>query len=182
MTVPVEGTWEGPTRPTRPNRPSRPSRDAGGGPLRPVVVDRRDLDGGGVAVPLRAMPRWAPFLLLVVGVALIGLFVAAVVSVVRGPVRAAGPVGLVVLGLFALLGAAFLAAVPSTVRASRAGRRWLLTPAQSSSRVLALGDTRYLGVDPEALARAVALLAARPELRERLVDERGVRLVETGSA
>jgi hypothetical protein len=49
-------------------------------------------------------------------------------------------------------------------------------------RVVALGDVRLLGVDPERLAQAIALLAARDDLRERLVDERGIRLVESGSA
>lgn len=235
MTVPVEGTWEGPAR----RFPGAPA-DL----VPPFVVDRRDLDGGGVAVPLRAMPRWAPVLLGVLGTTLVLVFVWAVVTAVTGPPRAGAPVGLVLLGLFAVLGGCFLAAVPSTVRAAAPGRRWLLTPHgivttsitvpwdavasvqrqdlvwssrlrtrhqhllsvalrpevdaddlpgiaqspfasavldRSRHRVVALGDTRLLAVDPEALAQAIALLASRPDLRALLTDDRGARLVETGS-
>ena len=40
---------------------------------------------------------------------------------------------------------------------------------------------RTIGTDPERLAAVIALLAGRPDLRERLGDDRGVAFVETGS-
>lgn len=49
-------------------------------------------------------------------------------------------------------------------------------------RVLTLCDANTLGVDPERVAAAIALLTARPDLRPLLAEPAGVRLVSSPEA
>lgn len=220
--VSLEGRWEG------------PRRVATG---RPVLG--LDDDAHGVAIPLRRSPWYAVPLLAVVGLGLVGAFVAGLLALLGG--RAASPwawLTLVPLAVFGALGLFLLAAIGPTLRAMAPGRRWLLTPdalvttsltidwadiagvrrstihypsrlgsprqhvlsvelsphahvpeveqrrfasallSSAAGRGLALGDIATLGVDPDALAAAIALLAARPDLRPLLTQPAGVRLVD----
>lgn len=193
-----------------------------------------------VVIPLRRAAWYTLPLLAVVGLVLVGVFVAAAVVLVSGQARPwAGSswLRLIPLSLFGALGAFMLGAIPATVRSMEPGRRWLLTlnalvttnltvrwndnvdvgrvsvcypirfwsggqhflgvtlrehadvteisedrfDAVLSNKLppyaLAPCDMNTLGVDPERVAAAIALLVARPDLRPLLATPSGVRLV-----
>ena len=82
----------------------------------------------GVVIPLRRAAWYSVPLLAIVGLALVGCFVAAVVAVVTGHARPWAWLGLIPLSLFGALGVFMLGAIPATLKSMQPGRRWLLTP------------------------------------------------------
>ncbi|MDN5766714.1 MAG: hypothetical protein L0H96_08855 [Humibacillus sp.] len=109
--VPVVGEWKGARR-FATGEPSSSTDDG----------------AHGVVIPLRRAAWYSVPLLAIVGMALVGGFVAAVVAVVTGQARPWAWLGLIPLLLFGALGVFFLGAIPSMLKAMQPGRRWLLTP------------------------------------------------------
>ena len=101
--VPVVGDWQG------------ARRFASGAPTL-----SNDDGAHGVVLPLRRAAWYAVPLLAVVGLALVGCFVAAVVAVVTGRARPWSWLGLIPLSRFGALGAFLIGAIPAR-RSPRAG-------------------------------------------------------------